>query len=230
MPAEEGPAGGGETYFTPEPKSRSERSRLRFLYRGEILEFEVDRGIFASSGLDRGTELLIENLRVGPSDEVLDLGCGWGAIGIAAAKQADRGRVVMVDVNRRAALLARRNLARNGVANAEVLVGSLFDPVADRRFDVVVSNPPYRAGRSLIERFLAEAPGHLREEGRLVLVGKGSQGILYYQRRLEKDWPGPVAVLARGSGYRVIEAAVRARPGPRRDRRGAARSSGSRRG
>ncbi len=205
-----------DTYFTAQPHSRSQRRRLRFLYRGEVIEVEVDRGVFASAGLDRGTGLLIESTTVGSSDRVLDIGCGWGAVGIAAAKSAHSGRVVLVDVNRRAVHLARRNLERNRIENAEVRMGSLFEPVDGERFDLIITNPPYRAGRPLIERLIREAPAHLDPGGRLVLVGKKSQGIKFYQDLLESKWPGLVEVLSRGSGYRVLEARL-ALPGRRRE-------------
>ncbi len=195
-----------ETYFTERPRSPSSRSRLRFLFRGEMLELVVDRGIFASSGLDRGTELLIESTDFASAQCILDLGCGWGPIGIAAAKSTPAGHVVLTDVNRRAAYLARRNLEHNRIDNAEVRVGPTYGPVAGERFDLIVTNPPYRAGRELIEEILDAAPDHLTPNGRLVVVGKGSQGIRFYQERLERSWPGPVSVLARGSGYRVLEA------------------------
>ncbi|HTT26625.1 MAG TPA: methyltransferase [Thermoplasmata archaeon] len=200
--------GGGEApdhYFTERPRSRSARRTLRFLYRGEVLSFEVDRGIFAASGLDPGTALLVEAMAPGPSEAILDLGCGWGAVGVAAAKAAPRGRVVLVDVNRRATGLAKGNLARNGIAGAEVRVGSLYGPVAGERFDLIVSNPPYRAGRPTILALLEGAPDHLRPGGRLLIVGKGSQGILFYQHWLEDRWER-VEVLGRGGGYRVVQA------------------------
>jgi 16S rRNA (guanine1207-N2)-methyltransferase len=202
-PEEEGRT---EHYFSPRPRSPSARAHLRFLYRGEILSFVVDRGVFASHGIDPGTALLIENLEVGRSDRVLDLGCGWGAVGIAAARSAPDGHVVLTEVNRRAARLARENLDRNRVTNAEVRVGALFEPVPDEAFDVIATNPPYRAGRPLVLRILEEAPGHLTPTGRLVIVGKGTQGIHYYQTWLAEHWPGTVEVLGRGSGYRVLEA------------------------
>jgi 16S rRNA (guanine1207-N2)-methyltransferase len=198
-------------YFTERPRSRSNRRTLRFLYRGEVLAFEVDQGIFAASGLDPGTALLVEALDPHSADAVLDLGCGWGAVGVAAAKAAPLGRVVLVDVNRRATGLAKSNLARNGIERAEVRVGSLYAPVEDEQFDLIVSNPPYRAGRPTILALLEGAPAHLRPGGRLLIVGKGSQGILFYQRWLESHWgPGSVSIRARGSGYRVLEA----RPAP----------------
>jgi 16S rRNA (guanine1207-N2)-methyltransferase len=196
----------GEHYFTERPRSRSAPRTLRFLYRGELLTFVVDTGVFASHGLDPGTALLIENTTIGRTDRVLDLGCGWGPVGVAAAKAARDGRVVLTEVNRRAARLAQKNLERNRVANAEVRVGAFFEPTKDESFDLIATNPPYAAGRAQVLRILSEAPEHLLPEGRLVLVGKGSHGIRYYQDWLDSHWPGPVEVLGRGSGYRVLEA------------------------
>ncbi len=235
----EPPAPSGEPYFAERPRARSVRRQLRFLYRGELLSFVVDSGVFSASRLDPGTALLIENLALRPTDRVLDLGCGWGAVGLAAARSAPRGEVVLVDANRRAAHLAEQNLARNGVTNATVRVGRGFAPVADEAFDVVLTNPPFRAGRELVLELLSEAPRHLRPDGRLLLVGKGSLGIRYYQRWLDEHWAPGVRVVDRRSGYRVLEARpapppapkglrtegrsaaapeVRARPAPRRRR------------
>jgi 16S rRNA (guanine1207-N2)-methyltransferase len=196
-------------YFTERPRSPSARRTLRFLFRGTVLVFEVDRGVFGSSGLDPGTALLIESLGVGAAERVLDLGCGWGPVGIAAAKAAPEGRTILTDVNRRAIALARRNLRRNGIENAEVRSGSLFAPVPGERFDLIASNPPFHAGRELVLRLLAEAPEHLTENGRLLVVGKGSQGIRFYQQWLADHWAKSVEVLARGGGYRVVDARPR---------------------
>jgi 16S rRNA (guanine1207-N2)-methyltransferase len=193
-------------YFTEKPRSASRPRELRFLYHGSILFFQVDQGVFGTQGLDPGTDLLIESMTPGPTDRILDLGCGWGPLGIAAAKAAPQGKVVLTDVNRRAITLTRRNLRRNAVKNAEVRAGSLFAPVAGERFDLIVSNPPYHVGRPTILRVLQDAPGFLTDTGALLMVGKGSQGILFYQEWLEEHWPGSVEVLGRRSGYRVLAA------------------------
>jgi len=210
MPDDDGVEAG--QYFAEQPRVRSERSERRFLYRGELLSFVVDTGVFSAHGLDPGTALLIENLTLRPTDRVLDLGCGWGAIGVAAAKSATEGHVILTDVNRRAARLARQNLERNRVKNAEVRVGALYAPVRGERFDVIATNPPFHAGRELVLRMLAGAPEHLAPDGRVVLVGKGSQGIRFYQDWLGAHWDGTVTVLGRGSGYRVLEACRGGRP------------------
>jgi 16S rRNA (guanine1207-N2)-methyltransferase len=206
MDDDDAPVPTPDQYFAERPRSRSHPRTLRFLYRGELLTFVVDQGVFASHGLDPGTALLIENLVLARTDRVLDLGCGWGAVGVAAAKAARNGRVVMTEVNRRAARLAEKNVERNGVHNAEVRVGAFFEPIASESFDVIATNPPYRVGRPHVLRIMEEAREHLGAGGRLVLVGKGSQGIRFYQAWLEEHWPGSVEVLARGSGYRVLEA------------------------
>ena len=193
-------------YFSAHPRSPSARRQLRFLYRGEILTFAVDAGVFAAHGLDPGTALLIEHLRIADGESVLDLGCGWGAVGVAAAKSTPRGKVVLTDVNRRAARLARENLERNHLTNGDVRIGPQFDTVAGERFDVVATNPPFHVGRAAILEILAEVPVHLAPGGRLLLVGKGSSGIRFYQAWLAAHWSPDVAVVGRGSGYRVLEA------------------------
>jgi 16S rRNA (guanine1207-N2)-methyltransferase len=202
-PAPEAP----QHYFSARPRVASRPEEHRFLYRGEMLVIETDRGLFASHGLDPGTGLLIESLEGISADRILDLGCGWGAIGLAAAKTVPAAHVVLTDVNQRAVRLARKNLDRNGVRNAEVRLGSLFDPLKAEVFDLILSHPPFHAGRETVLEFLAQSPDHLAPGGHLRIVGKGSQGIRFYQTWLSEHWGPGVEVLARGGGYRVVDAA-----------------------
>jgi 16S rRNA (guanine1207-N2)-methyltransferase len=192
-------------YFSARPRVTSRPEEHRFLYRGELVVIETDRGLFASHGLDPGTALLIETLEGIAAERILDLGCGWGAIGLAAAKTAPSAHVVLTDVNQRAVRLARRNLDRNGVRNAEVRLGNLFEPVQSETFDLILSHPPFHAGRETVLQFLTEAPAHLTPGGHLRIVGKGSQGIRFYQAWLGEHWGRVVEVLARGGGYRVVD-------------------------
>jgi 16S rRNA (guanine1207-N2)-methyltransferase len=198
---------GTDHYFSERPRSVHRRRELRFLYRGEVMTFETDAGVFASEALDPGTALLIQALDPAPEATVLDLGCGWGAIGLAAARATPKGRVVLTDVNKRAILLARKNARRNGIQNVEVRPGPVYAPVADERFDLIASNPPFHVGRETVLTILEQAPAHLTPEGRILVVGKGSQGIQFYQGWLAAHWGADrVAVRIRGSGYRVLEA------------------------
>jgi 16S rRNA (guanine1207-N2)-methyltransferase len=120
---------------------------VRFRFGGRLFVFETDRGVFSHGAVDRGTRLLLEALEVRPEDEILDVGCGYGVVGLVAAAQASRGRAVLVDINERAVALALRNARRNGIHNAEVLWGNLYEPVGERTFDLIATNPPIRAGR-----------------------------------------------------------------------------------
>lgn len=196
-----------EHYFTEDPQVPFKPRELRLLFAGRILTLRTSRGVFGSEGLDPGTALLVENLVLQGNETLLDMGCGWGPIGIAAALSLPKGRVLMVDINKRAVMLSKHNVHAADLANAEVRAGNLFEPVGTERFDVIATNPPYHAGREAVLRLIDESSEHLNPGGKLVMVGKGSQGILYYQRYLEGKW-GQVEVLARRSGYRVLSATL----------------------
>jgi len=122
-------------------KAEGRLSIIHETVRGFELRLATQAGVFAHRGIDPGTRLLIESMRVSPTARVLDLGCGYGVVGIVAAKLAPRGQVTLVDSDIRATRLAERNLALNGVANAQVVLGDgVHDLPKGARFDVVASN------------------------------------------------------------------------------------------
>jgi 16S rRNA (guanine1207-N2)-methyltransferase len=108
--------------------------------RGFELRLRTQAGVFAHRELDEGTRLLIESMRISPTARVLDWGCGYGVIGIVAAKLATRGRVTLVDSDIRATRLAQQNIELNGIENAEVILGDgVHDLPPKTRFDAVLS-------------------------------------------------------------------------------------------
>jgi 16S rRNA (guanine1207-N2)-methyltransferase len=160
-------------------------------------------GVFAHRGLDGGTRLLIEAMRVSPTARVLDLGCGYGAIGIAAAKLAPRGHVVMVDSDIRATRLAQKNIEANGITNAEVILGDGTHDLPPRaRFDVVASNPPTHSGREVLDDFVAGAYHVLRPRGQLFMV---VNRLLSLKQEVGRVF-GNVEIAARSKGYIVVRA------------------------
>ncbi len=193
----------GEHYSTPRPTSARRLAELSVLVRGIRMSLRTDAGVFSRAGLDRGTQLLIEALEVGPCELILDLGCGYGAVGIAAARLSDSGHVFLTDVNERAVRLARENLRRNGVANAEARAGDLYEPVAGMAFDHIACNPPIRAGRAVVDRIISEAPRHLLEGGRLWIVARTRQGADSLKERMGRAF-GNVGIVKRGGGYKVL--------------------------
>jgi 16S rRNA (guanine1207-N2)-methyltransferase len=198
----------GEHYSSAKPTSRRRPAEVSVRVRGIPLTLRTDAGVFSRGSLDRGTELLIEALELGPCELVLDLGCGYGAVGIVAAKLSEGSHVVMTDINERAVRLARENVRKNAVANAEVRRGDLYAPVAGMAFDHIVSNPPLREGRAVVDRIVAEAPAHLLDSGRLWLVARTRQGAESLRGRMATAF-GNADIVRRGSGYKVLRSTKR---------------------
>ncbi len=157
----------GGQYFEKRPASARRPARITVTIRGRPFIFQTDAGVFSREGLDRGTELLLEAIEVGPRASILDLGCGYGVIGIVAAHLSEGGHVILTDVNERAVALTRANIAANEIRNAEVRIGDVYAPVDDLVFDHILCNPPIRAGREIVDRIIAEAPAHLLDGGSL---------------------------------------------------------------
>ena len=171
--------------------------------RGFDLRFATQAGVFSHRALDSGTRLLMEGMRVSPSARVLDLGCGYGAIGVVAAKLATRGEVVLVDSDIRATRLAQRNLELNDVTNASVILGDGFlDLPPKSRFDVVASNPPTHSGREVLDEMVTGAYKVLKPRGQLFLV---INRLLSLRRKVDEVF-GNSETLAREKGFVVIRA------------------------
>ncbi|MGQ0571266.1 MAG: methyltransferase [Armatimonadota bacterium] len=201
-----------EHYSTPAPRSAPRPRTLRVQLRGRTWSFQTDAGVFSPRGIDAGTRLLIETMRVRRADRVLDLGCGYGAIGLVAASLAPRGQVWMTDVNQRAVALAEANAVAHGLTNVRVLVGETAAAIRDGTLDLVVTNPPIRAGRRVVAAFIDSAWRVLRPGGRFYLVARTAQGA----RTLSKligDRFGEGRQVAMVGGYRVYEAMRTGTPG-----------------
>lgn len=192
-----------EHYFSQQPAARGGRRLLSVNLRGQELRLVTEAGVFSRDRVDRGTRLLIAHLELAPGDDVLDLGCGYGVVGLVAARLAPEGRVVMVDINARAIALARENALANGITNAEARRGDAFAPVAGERFHVITLNPPIRAGSAMVHRLIADSRAHLRPGGRFYLVGRTQQGVLRLGAKMAEVY-GAVEEVAKGGGYRLF--------------------------
>lgn len=190
-------------YYTENPASAHDERVVRLTALGNALTFTTDAGVFSRDGLDRGTEALLNALPVPMAGRVLDLGCGWGAVGVALGKRYPALQIVMTDINRRAVELARRNLAANGVA-AEVLQGDGFEAVTGR-FDAIVTNPPIRAGKAVVYALFEQARAFLTPDGALYVVIRKQQGApsaLKYLREIYAE----AEVIDRSGGFHVMRA------------------------
>ena len=191
-------------YYTRVPQSESKPVDCAFTYRGLDLTFRTDAGVFSKGEVDTGTRLLLEALPEEMHGDVLDLGCGWGVIGISIARKWPGTQVTMADVNTRALDLSRKNAERN---RAEVICAESdgMEALADRNFDAVVTNPPIRAGKQVIYKMFADAAQRLKPGGALYLVIRKQQGAESCIRYLETIY-AKVEKLDKSGGFWVLKA------------------------
>jgi len=190
-------------YFTARPKSKAKLGIVRTNLCGRPFEFLTASGVFSKKRVDLGTRLLIESMVLPEKGCVLDIGCGYGAVGIVVASSHPDLRVVMVDVNERAVWLAKQNVQRNNVTNVEVRSGHLYEPIKGLRFNCVLSNPPVSAGIETVKAIIVEAPKHMANKARFQMVVKSKIGGKRLKMLLEEAF-GNTEILARKSGYRVF--------------------------
>ncbi len=138
--------------------------------RGQHFVFHTTWGLFSPRGIDEGTRLLLDRIEVGEHDDCFDLGCGYGPIGMTLARLAPGGRTLLADKDFVAVEYARRNLERNGIGNAEVILSNAFDQVGERQFDLIASNIPAKVGKEMLALIIHDAYRHLRPGGTFWVV------------------------------------------------------------
>ena len=146
----------------------------------------------------RFASLFPENAR-----DVLDLGCGWGPVGVSLGAANPEAQLVLCDVNERAVALAQKNIRSNGLTNAQAVVSDAFSALSGS-FDHVVTNPPIRAGKQAIYAMFDEAHERLTPGGTLTIVIRKQQGAPSAQKHLLSVF-GNAETIARGGGYHVIQ-------------------------
>lgn len=194
-----------EHYYSERPTTASDRNRIEATLRGKRYTFITEAGVFSKREVDFGSRLLIESMVVPPNADVLDVGCGYGPIGIAAAELAKGGTVTMVDVNARAVETARENAERLGVRNVRILQSDRYEALGDETFDVILTNPPIRAGKSTVHSIFEGAFDRLRRGGSLWVVIQKKQGAPSAFAKMEELF-GDVREVTKDKGYRIFQA------------------------
>jgi 16S rRNA G1207 methylase RsmC len=189
-------------YFSAKPASADERRRISVTLAGRELSLEVAPGIFSPDHVDLGTQVLLRTVPP-PRGAVLDIGCGWGPIAIAAALMAADVTVTAIDVNERALELARRNAATAGVGD-RVSTGLPSVVPHDARFDTIWSNPPIRIGKAALHELLAAWLPRLNPDGEAWLVVQKNLGADSLAVWLAGQGWGEVQKVASAKGFRVL--------------------------
>ncbi|QKY70934.1 class I SAM-dependent methyltransferase [Lentibacillus sp. CBA3610] len=191
-------------YFSQNPLSKRSPKTWQYKLRGKNFTFETDHGVFSKNEVDYGTRFLIEKFEE-PSvpGDFLDLGCGYGPIGLAVAHCYQSRNVVMADINERAIELARKNAHYNEIANVEFSSGDRFNHLEGRSFAAILANPPIRAGKTIVHQMFEESQNALKENGSFWVVIQKKQGAPSAMKKL-KSLFGNVKVVDRSKGYYLL--------------------------
>ncbi|OIU72880.1 class I SAM-dependent methyltransferase [Rossellomorea aquimaris] len=191
-------------YYSSKPEVGSNPQSIQFELRGHSFRFKTDQGVFSKKEVDFGSRTLIENFKL-PETEgaLLDVGCGYGPIGLALAKDFGDRMVHMVDVNERALSLAGENAKANGVENVRIYQSDRYKNVKDKGFAAILTNPPIRAGKETVHSILSESYDHLADKGELWVVIQKKQGAPSAMDKMEELFSN-VEIAARKKGYYIL--------------------------
>ncbi|MGO3733366.1 MAG: class I SAM-dependent methyltransferase [Vagococcus sp.] len=191
-------------YFTNQPDVAHDRKKWTFPLLGKMFSFTTDSNVFSRGTVDFGSRVLIEAFDDAtlPKGSLLDVGCGYGPIGLSLAYSTDR-HVDMVDVNERAIELTKENAEANHIKNIDAFVSYIYDDVESKEYAGVISNPPIRAGKKVVHDIIEGAFDHLIEEGSLTIVIQKKQGAPSAQKKMEEIF-GNVEVVAKNKGYFIL--------------------------
>ncbi|NHJ86021.1 MAG: class I SAM-dependent methyltransferase [Asgard group archaeon] len=194
-------------YYSKTPASSGKRTLIQTFQLGNQLSFSSQSGVFGWRKVDVGSELLLNNAKIPAKNAtILDLGCGYGFLGIAIAKAYPEIMIYMVDVNELAVKLTKANCKKNGVLNnTTVLQGNLYEPLKGLKFNTIITNPPLMAGKKILKMIISQAPKYLEKSGTLQLVAPKKKGLKSIQKMIEDTFT-TYEVLGKGSGFWVLSA------------------------
>jgi 16S rRNA (guanine1207-N2)-methyltransferase len=172
--------------------------------RGQSLTFHSTWGLFSPREVDEGSRMLLDRVEIGKNDDCLDLGCGYGPIGLTLAKLAPAGKTTLVDKDYVAIDFSQKNIALNHIDNAEALLSNGFDRIRDRRFDVIASNIPAKVGNEMLTLFMHDAREQMKPGARIYVVT--ITGLRKYIERNFKEIFGNYKKLKQGQHYTVAMA------------------------
>ncbi|MFP4118464.1 MAG: class I SAM-dependent methyltransferase [Candidatus Woesearchaeota archaeon] len=190
-------------YYDEDQDSQAREEEVRFTIRGRSYSLLAASGLFSKKKLDNATELLIKSADLSEDESVLDLGCGWGPVAVVLKDQFPHVSMMASDTNRRAVKFTCDNARRNNV-DVNVIHSHLFEKIDEDGFDIILTNPPYVAGRKVCFSFIEESYRHLKPGGRLHLVARHSKGGKMLSKKMEERF-GNVADLAKQGGFRVYQ-------------------------
>ena len=193
-------------YFTDNTDLKSEQSQFIFRFHKYDLLFTSDNGVFSKNMIDYGSRVLLDNIEITNEKTLLDVGCGYRTFGICLNKVYSHLNVDMVDVNDRALGLAKLN-AKNNNIHANIYKSFIYENVQGS-YDVIVTNPPVRAGKEVVTTILQESIEHLNENGSLWVILQKKQGAPSAKKKMEEVF-GNCEIVKRDKGYYLLHSVKR---------------------
>ena len=190
-------------YFENNPNIKSVPFYVDFYFYKHKLTFKSDNGVFSKHNVDFGTNLLLKNVSLNDGDKLLDMGCGIGIMGISLAKKHPSITVDMVDVNLRAIDLVKENILGNNISNAAVFESNVYSNVVGE-YNVIVTNPPIRAGKSVVHDIVLNGKNHLTNGGKIYVVIQKKQGAESAYKKLQTLYTN-IEKIAQDKGYWIIK-------------------------
>lgn len=187
-------------YYAENPDSAHDIHELKVTLLGQSFTFLTDSGVFSKKMVDYGSQVLLNTLNFEKGKTLLDLGCGYGPLGISLAK-VQGVKPTMVDINNRAIDLAKQNAQKNGV-EADIFQSNIYEKV-NGTFDYIISNPPIRAGKQVVHTIISESINYLKVDGNLTIVIQKKQGAPSAKAKMEEVF-GNVEILKRDKGYYIL--------------------------
>ena len=192
-------------YYKYDPSLKSEKKIVSYTFKGELVKLSSDLGVFSKDRVDFGTNVLLNSLveeDLNKSDSILDVGCGYGVIGVCLAKKYKEKMITMIDVNDRCIDLVNENIKSNNLKNAKALKSDLYSEVSEQ-FDMIISNPPIRAGKDVVSGVVADGFSHLKEGGVIYVVIQKKQGAPSLGKLMREVY-GNMDVVNKDKGYFIL--------------------------
>jgi len=187
-------------YFAENPDAKHDIHELNVELLGQRLTFLTDAGVFSKKMIDYGSRVLLSVLDFEAGERVLDVGCGYGPLGLSLVK-AYGVTATMVDINQRALDLAQKNAERNQVS-AHIFQSNVYEKVSGI-FDHIISNPPIRAGKQVVHEVISGSYEHLTEGGDLTLVIQKKQGAPSAKSKMEAVFSN-CEIVKKDKGYYIL--------------------------
>lgn len=190
-------------YYTDNQDLASEKRTISFQYAGKTIVFTSDRGVFSKDTVDYGSRVLLSTFPPLQHIHLLDVGCGYGPIALSLCLAGEAVSADMVDVNTRALQLAKENAQKLQLSSVRIFESSCYEHVTDT-YDLIVSNPPIRAGKAIVHEILSGAYDHLKPHGELRIVIQKKQGAPSAQKKMLEVF-GNCQILKRDKGYYILQ-------------------------